>query len=505
MKNAVGYIRVSTKEQVDNYSLRNQEQSISDYCSSSSELNLTGVYRDEGKSAKTLKGRDQLLKLLNDCRKKDNKIDCVVVYHPDRLARNYQDHAYLINELAQYKVEVKFVIVPSDGSTTGNFGVKISALFAEFENDLKSDRVKQGMRKALEEGRWTGKTPLGYIRNREAKVPSLLIDEQRVENIRFVFQQVDLGIKSKAEILREVTRKGLVNVKGQPLTNQAIDKMLVNPIYSGMVQSKKHDFMCQGNFEAIVSRELFERVNAKPGKLRGIKHTGRDAEFPLRRFVVCGKCGVSLTGSEPSGRSKKYKYYRCKNSKCKGESIPLIDLELQYLEVLDKLSAKPATLNLLDAVIRDVWKTKRKDAHLMQKANDRQLKVLSGRRQAVIEEFLYKKSISEEVYNEQLNMITSEVEVINAEQSSELMQEERLEEIFAKAKAHFTNLPYCWNRLQSPVRRRFQSLIHPEGMILLNGKLETAKKSWLFIDFVDLQTQSNTCVPPTGFEPVLPP
>ena len=505
MKNAVGYIRVSTKEQIDNYSLRNQEQAISDYCRSNSELNLSEIYRDEGKSAKTLKGRNGLLKLLNDCRKKDNKINCVVIYHPDRLARNYEDHAYLVNELAKCKVEVKFVIVPSDGSTTGNFGVKISALFAEFENDLKSDRVRQGMRKALEEGRWIGKSPLGYLRNREAKVPSLFIDEHKVENIRYIFEQVDLGIKSKAEILREVTRRGLVNDKGKPLTNQALDKMLSNPLYCGMVHSETQNYLGKGNFEPIVSPELFERVNAKPGRLRGIKHTGRDAEFPLRRFVLCGKCLVSLTGSEPKGRSKKYKYYRCKNKQCDGQSIPLLDLELMYLGELEKLSAKPSTLDLLEAVIRDVWKTKRKDAVEAYKANERRLKVLTERRQVLIEEFLYKKSISEDVYNEQLNIITSEVEIINVEQSHELMHEDRLEGLVAKAKSYFTNLPYCWNHLESPVRRKFQTLIHPEGIVLLNGKLETARKSWLFIDFVDLQTQSNTCAPPTGFEPVLPP
>lgn len=151
---------------------------------------------------------------------------------------------------------------------------------------------------------------------------------------------------------------------------------------------------------------------------------------------------------------------------------------------------------MVDAVIRDVWKNRRKDALEAQAANERRLRVLSERRQVLIEEFLYRKSISEEIYNEQLNKISSEVEIINLEKSKELMQEEILEGIVAKSKAHLTNLPYCWNRLQSPVRRQFQKLIHPEGMTLTDGILGTAKKSWLFIDFVDLKVGTNTLVPP---------
>lgn len=495
MKNAVGYVRVSTQEQVDNFSLINQEQSIHDYCASS-EIKLKKVFREEGKSAKTIDGRGQLKEMLEYCYSKANDVSYVVVYHPDRFARNMEDHMILTRKLSEQNIEVKYVIVPSDNTASGKLIVMMNAVFAQYDNDLKSDRTKTGIKKALEEGRWTGKAPLGYLRNRESKVPSLVIDKERAENIRFIFDQVDLGIKTKAGILREVTLRGLVNAKDKPLTNQAIDKMLVNPIYSGMVYSKKNDFIGKGDFEPIVSKEQFDRVNAKPGKLAGIAHTGRDGEFPLRRFVVCGNCGVTITGSESKGRRKRYKYYRCKNNKCNAEKIPLIDLELQYLEELDSLSAKPSTFDLLEAIMRDVWQAKIKDIDKAQKANKRRLQDLSEKKESLNELFIYKKHIDVETYNSELQKIADETKLLESEMADESIQEEKFSEIIAKAKSYFTNLPYCWNRLQSPVRKQFQKLVHPDGMILKDGKLGTPRKSWLFIDFVDLKTQSNTCAPP---------
>jgi site-specific DNA recombinase len=504
MKKTVGYARVSTAEQAKGYSLDNQVSAISDYCGFN-DLNLERMFREEGRSGKETTKRDQFLAMIDYCLDKSNKIECVVVYHPNRFARNVMDHLMMQDLLEKNGIELQFVMVKNDGSSSGKMNVNLFAVLAQYENDQKSEVVVAAIKRGLEMGRWMGKAPLGYLRNRVSKTPSLVIDEEKAEFIRYIFDQVDLGVRTKADILRDVTRMGLMTLKGKPLTNQAIDKMLCNPIYCGMVYSKKNDFLGIGDFEPIVSKDQFDRINAKPGKLAGIKHTGRDAEFPLRRFVICGKCLVTLTGSEPSGRRKRYKYYSCKNKKCSMGSIPLIDLELLYLDELEKLSAKPEALDLLEAVMRDVWKTKRFDAERKQKANAQRLQVLEEKKESLNELFIYKKHIPVETYNDELKKIDDETKLLESEITHEAIQEEKLIEVIAKAKSYFTNLPYCWNRLQSPVRKQFQTLIHPDGLILKDGKLGTPRKSWLFIDFADLKAQSNTCVPPTGFEPVLPP
>ena len=98
MKNAVGYARVSTQEQVSNSSLPHQKRSISDFCLNS-ELSLKRLFCDEGKSAWSQKTREELQKMLDYCRIKSNEIKFVVVYHPDRFARNLEEHVRYTKEL----------------------------------------------------------------------------------------------------------------------------------------------------------------------------------------------------------------------------------------------------------------------------------------------------------------------------------------------------------------------------------------------------------------------
>ena len=65
---AVGYIRVSSDEQVKNYSLDAQKQSIEQHCKEQG-IRLTKVFREEGESAKSA-NRPQLMEMINLCTSK---------------------------------------------------------------------------------------------------------------------------------------------------------------------------------------------------------------------------------------------------------------------------------------------------------------------------------------------------------------------------------------------------------------------------------------------------
>ena len=76
IKKAYCYIRVSSEEQVTNFSLDNQLE----YCqreASRNECEIVKTYREEGVSAKTIK-RPKLLQLLEDCRKNRNIISAIL-------------------------------------------------------------------------------------------------------------------------------------------------------------------------------------------------------------------------------------------------------------------------------------------------------------------------------------------------------------------------------------------------------------------------------------------
>ena len=64
------------------------------------------------------------------------------------------------SQLPQMVGAVIYVRV-STNEQTGNLMEGVLAAFAQFDNDVRSDRTRAGMRAALELGRWTFLAPLG--------------------------------------------------------------------------------------------------------------------------------------------------------------------------------------------------------------------------------------------------------------------------------------------------------------------------------------------------------
>ena len=93
MKNLVGYVRVSSKEQLEGSSLEVQEKIISDYVAREQGV-IVKLFIERGESAKTA-DRTELNRLLDYVAKNHKELFGVVVYKVDRLARNALDHATL--------------------------------------------------------------------------------------------------------------------------------------------------------------------------------------------------------------------------------------------------------------------------------------------------------------------------------------------------------------------------------------------------------------------------
>ena len=91
-KNAVIYLRVSSEEQVENFSLGTQEE-ICRREALRRQFEVVEVFREEGRSAKTITGRPTLIKLLEFCRKNRRTVDAVFVYRVDRLSRQTADYS----------------------------------------------------------------------------------------------------------------------------------------------------------------------------------------------------------------------------------------------------------------------------------------------------------------------------------------------------------------------------------------------------------------------------
>jgi predicted site-specific integrase-resolvase len=146
MVGAVIYVRVSTKEQTENLSLPTQLRACEEYCRRHG-YEILERFHEEGESAKTT-DRTQLQALLKYCRTRKGKVHFVVVYNLKRFAREKYDHFALRAHLQSLGISLRSATEPIDDSSTGKLMEGVLAAFAQFDNDVRSDRTRAGMRTA---------------------------------------------------------------------------------------------------------------------------------------------------------------------------------------------------------------------------------------------------------------------------------------------------------------------------------------------------------------------
>lgn len=84
------YTRVSTSMQVDGFSLDAQKERLRKYADFQ-EFTVAGEYSDEGKSGKSIEGRLEFQRMLNDIADGRDNVDYVLVFKLSRFGRNAAD------------------------------------------------------------------------------------------------------------------------------------------------------------------------------------------------------------------------------------------------------------------------------------------------------------------------------------------------------------------------------------------------------------------------------
>ena len=81
---------------------------------------------------------------------------------------------------------------------------------------------------------------------------------------------------------------------------QTLNSMLQNRLYFGEVASKDFGVSRRGDFEALISEDVFHAAqSALTGRSSPRKQV--DPDFPLRGFVNCETCQRPLTASRSKG------------------------------------------------------------------------------------------------------------------------------------------------------------------------------------------------------------
>lgn len=306
-------------------------------------LNVVDMYR-ESHSAKDCGQRPVYNQLLVDIR--EGKFDGILVWHPDRLARNAGDLGAVVDLLDQKKlVEIKTYSQRFTNNPNEKFLLMILGSQAKLENDNKSINVKRGLRTRCEMGLWPALAPTGYLNseNKEQK-GVVFIDPVRAPIVKEIFTKVAYEAWSGRKIYRWLKDIKFVTKFGKPLTLSNIYRLLANHFYYGTFEyPKSSGKWFTGKHNPLISKELFDEVQ-KQLHLQ-IKAPNRNKEFTFTKMLTCGACSSGVTAQEKlkslkDGSVAKYIYYGCtraRNINCKEGYIEEKVLISQLTEIIDRI------------------------------------------------------------------------------------------------------------------------------------------------------------------------
>lgn len=175
---AVGYIRVSTQCQVeDGCSLVLQKEKIEQYCRLN-DLELVTVIQDAGKSG-TRMDREGLLLVKEMV--KDGKVDNVIIYKLDRMARNLRGALEFADLLQQHNCQLHSVSEKIDTSSPAGrlFFTIINALSC-FEVEQLRSRVTEALRGKKQRGEVYNHVSYGFSLADDGQHVVVNQDEQKV-------------------------------------------------------------------------------------------------------------------------------------------------------------------------------------------------------------------------------------------------------------------------------------------------------------------------------------
>ena len=150
IKNKYGYVRVSSKTQESNSSIESQKQQLIQ-----NSIEKENIFIEVGAGTNEIKNRSVFQTLINQ-KLKEN--DLLMVTKIDRCSRNTLEFLKLQDILFKKNITFVALDLPTsvDLATNKLMATTLSAM-AEFENNRRKERQKQGIRAAQKKGKYQGR------------------------------------------------------------------------------------------------------------------------------------------------------------------------------------------------------------------------------------------------------------------------------------------------------------------------------------------------------------
>ena len=490
---AVIYTRVSSDRQVDNMSLGEQKRICEEFCRLK-QFSVIRQFAEEGESAKTA-DRTELQELLKFCLANKSTIGHLVVYKVDRFSRKVADHSALRALLKKLDIILWSASEPIDSTTTGMLLENVLASFAQFDNDVRSERSRGGMVARVREGCWVSKAPIGYTNFKdETKRPTLAITAENAELLFGFFSEFATGNYTQTQAVELAHKMGIYSKGTRLISRNGTIKLLRNPVYAGYIQNDlSSGERIKGIHTPVITLDhylLIQSILDGKGRPRSSQPRNKPA-YPLRGFLLCGICNKPLTASASKGRVGHFPAYHCTTCtrKVTGNTvrIPKQKAHEQFEALLAK--AEPATWvpDIFKQVVLRRWNQDFVYAQQERRKIDQQLKDAEDMKNSLMDKFL-KDIIPAETYQEQENRLAIQRVELEVARNELKDTESRNEQIVDQAVSFLVNLPVSWRTAELNDQQRFQNAICEAGIVVNPDKtFGTAKLSPILQETSDIE------------------
>lgn len=331
------YMRYSSEEQSEGWSIEAQERGCRAFVAGKPGWTITALYTDEARSGKSTDrpGFQDMLKAAHA-----GAFDVLVCHKLDRFSRNLVDVLLTLDDLQKHDVTFASATEPIDFTTPlGKVVLIILAFFAEWYLQNLSAETTKGKRERFQAGLWNGDLRYGYTRSADGKPQ--LVDES--QHVRTAYESCVAG-KSDAQVATDLNAAGSRTLRlrsnskkkatydtpideRRPWTKDGIGALFTteaaafycgHTTYIGEGERKKPKHkrameIRRNTHPAVIDDELAQSALAARARRR---NPGRLATVPLKhdyifgeRVAVCSACGKPMRAWHSTTGSKAY--YRC--------------------------------------------------------------------------------------------------------------------------------------------------------------------------------------------------
>lgn len=499
-KKAIIYCRVSTKEQVDEgNSLLTQERICREYADKNG-YEVARVFIEEGESAKNSL-RSELQIMMKYCGQNHKEIDGLIIYKIDRLSRNTDDYSQLRIFFNKFKIQILSTSEAFDNNPVGRFVENMLANVAQFDNDMRAERCKNGMIDAVKAGRYVFLAPFGYKNGTVNGEKNIVVDNIKSSYVKRIFELLATNLYSPLEVRKIITEEGARLGSGTKLSKAYFHRIIRNKVYKGVIDSKTFNIgEIKGCFEPLISEELFEMVQFILNK-KGKRKAGYDvnnSSFPLRGLIV-SENGHKLDGSWSKGNARqKMPYYRFRG--LNGFNTRKDVLEEKYNTYLEQFEYKKDFVELLKESLLLNWEHRNQSNKQLKKQAEKKINELKIRQEQIISKNL-KGIIDDELTEEQLNKIKQEIASYNLK-LKDYDGPDNIQDVLNYSLAFMGNLSKEIEKLEIKKRKVLQWFLFPEGIIFDGEKLRTTRTALILNKKLTAQDEQSTNVDLKGFEPL---